>query len=99
MDAKHSHVIDETPLSQITGLADASRTFFRTGKTRPLAWRKTQLRALITALLSNEKAIEAAMHADLRRPQFEAVRVVCQGASSLTHTRTVRVTTGDGGHR
>jgi aldehyde dehydrogenase (NAD+) len=48
------------------------RATFRSGKTRPLAWRKTQLKRLRSLLKENEQALADALHADLKKSYFEA---------------------------
>lgn len=48
------------------------RTFFQSGATRPLEFRRTQLRKLHDALVADESALLAALHADLRKSPQEA---------------------------
>lgn len=48
------------------------RQFFETGQTRPLAFRRAQLQRLQQLIVDNEAQILEALHADLRKPQFEA---------------------------
>lgn len=50
------------------------RETFSTGKTRSLAWRKTQLRALIKLVRDNEEEIFKALHQDLGKHPVEAYR-------------------------
>ncbi|WP_254801948.1 aldehyde dehydrogenase family protein [Kitasatospora sp. SUK 42] len=45
---------------------------FATGRTKPLAWRKAQLRALRRLLVEQEAAFAAALHTDLRKSTTEA---------------------------
>ncbi|MEU3708529.1 aldehyde dehydrogenase family protein [Streptomyces catenulae] len=58
--------------------ADAAATVarlhatFATGRTKPLAWRKAQLRALRRLLVEEEDACTAALHADLGKSATEA---------------------------
>ncbi|MEV4555492.1 aldehyde dehydrogenase family protein [Kitasatospora sp. NPDC049285] len=47
-------------------------TAFASGRTRPLAWRKAQLRALRTLLVEQEAAFAQALHADLGKSATEA---------------------------
>ncbi len=48
------------------------RTFFQTGATRPLEFRRTQLEKLLAALDQNEAALLAALHADLHKSADQA---------------------------
>ena len=48
------------------------RVFFQSGATQPLRFRLAQLRRLHDALLADEPALLAALHADLRKPSQEA---------------------------
>ncbi|MFJ6617870.1 aldehyde dehydrogenase family protein [Kitasatospora sp. NPDC091335] len=50
------------------------RTSFRTGRTRPLAWRTEQLTGLCALLTGHRDEIADALHADLRKPRTEADR-------------------------
>ena len=50
----------------------ALRSHFETGRTRDLAVRGAALKKLRTAIKRNEEALLAAMHADMRKPRFEA---------------------------
>ncbi len=58
--------------AEIRELVERQRRFFRTGKTLELSWRLEMLRRLKAAVLANEKAIEAALAADLGRSEAEA---------------------------
>lgn len=51
---------------------DQLRAAFDAGRTRPLAWRRDQLRRLKTMLVENEKELLAALAADLGKPRVEA---------------------------
>lgn len=48
------------------------RKTFRSGRTRPLAWRVAQLRALRALITENEEALAKALRADLGKSSFEA---------------------------
>ncbi|MFR9793677.1 aldehyde dehydrogenase family protein [Streptomyces sp. MB22_4] len=48
------------------------RATFRTGRTKPLAWRREQLSRLRALLTENGEDIAAALHADLRKSRAEA---------------------------
>ena len=47
------------------------RASFRSGRTRPVAWRRSQLEALKRLLEEEESAIFEALWADLRKPRLE----------------------------
>ncbi|MFE7589756.1 aldehyde dehydrogenase family protein [Kitasatospora sp. NPDC057512] len=47
------------------------RATFRTGRTRPLAWRTDQLAGLRALLTGHREEIADALHADLRKPRAE----------------------------
>lgn len=48
------------------------RAAFRTGRTRPMAWRREQLKRLIKLLRENEEQVLAALKADMGKPMVEA---------------------------
>lgn len=54
-------------------LAELRQTV-KSGKTRGLAWRKKQLKALIELIEDNEDKIFEALYEDLGKPQAEAYR-------------------------
>jgi acyl-CoA reductase-like NAD-dependent aldehyde dehydrogenase len=62
-----------TPVGDIPGIVAATRAAFDAGTTRPLAWRRAQLRAIKALVEENADAFKAALQADLRRPEFECV--------------------------
>jgi aldehyde dehydrogenase (NAD+) len=51
---------------------DAQQIFFRSGATRPIAFRKQMLKRLRQTVERREKDISAALHRDLRKSEFEA---------------------------
>jgi aldehyde dehydrogenase (NAD+) len=55
-----------------TAAIQRQRTFFQSGGTRSLEFRRAQLRRLHEALEANESALLAALHADLRKSAHEA---------------------------
>jgi aldehyde dehydrogenase (NAD+) len=55
------------------GVADELRQTFDRGVTRPLAWRRVQLQALIRMFEENEDAIVKATATDLGKPPMEAL--------------------------
>ncbi|MFI6365223.1 aldehyde dehydrogenase family protein [Nocardia sp. NPDC050630] len=68
------------------------RNTFQRGITRPLRWRRDQLRALRRLLLDNEDALTAALHDDLHKSATEALMteigvVVTEIEHTLSHLR------------
>jgi aldehyde dehydrogenase (NAD+) len=61
-----------SPISEIPDLVARLRTTFDSGKTRPLAWRREQLKALIALTSENGDRLVAALQADLGKPEVEA---------------------------
>ncbi len=51
---------------------ELQRAFFRTGATRPLEFRRTQLQAFADAIGRHEQALFDALHADLRKSPHQA---------------------------
>ncbi|KAK3316717.1 Aldehyde/histidinol dehydrogenase [Apodospora peruviana] len=62
-----------TALDIIPALASNARQTFRTNKTKSLKWRLTQLRKLYWALEDMKPQLLAALAADLRKSDYEAV--------------------------
>jgi aldehyde dehydrogenase (NAD+) len=58
--------------SEIPALVAELRRSFESGRTRPIAWRLDQLRALAAMLEEREEVFHQALHADLGKPPFEA---------------------------
>ncbi len=61
-----------TPIADLPGIIASARAAFAAGTTKPLSWRRAQLYALARLVEENQAAILEALHADLRKPQFEA---------------------------
>ncbi|MGH4032040.1 aldehyde dehydrogenase family protein [Actinomycetota bacterium Odt1-20B] len=59
-------------MSDISAAVSTLRDTFRSGRTRPLAWRKAQLAALRALFTEHREAIADALHADLRKPRPES---------------------------
>ena len=59
-------------VSDIQGIVDAQRKFFRTGTTLDVNWRLAQLRRLRDEVIAREKDFEEALHKDLGRSATEA---------------------------
>lgn len=60
-----------TPTSIIADIYQRQRTYFASGATRSVAFRRQQLQRLKDAILTYQAAIVAAAKADLGRPEFE----------------------------
>ena len=78
---------NETDIKEIEKVVSNLRTNFDTGRTKPLAWRVQQLKALRTLLSENEKRLSDALTKDLHRPYFEAFGMpistrICNWSSS-----------------
>ena len=63
----------ETPLADIPRIVEAARVTFNSGKTKSIAWRVSQLNALVAMVQENKDAMTAALQSDLHRPTFECV--------------------------
>ncbi|MFH8989743.1 aldehyde dehydrogenase family protein [Streptomyces sp. NPDC017940] len=63
-----------TPAEDPATLVARLRATFRTGRTRPLAWRRQQLTRLRDMLTEHREDIADALHADLGKPRAEAYR-------------------------
>lgn len=59
-------------LDEISGLAQKLRDVFRSGRTKDVAWRKEQLKAIQAMLQENTKRFEEALAADMGKPGLEA---------------------------
>lgn len=57
--------------TNIPELVAGLRALFRTGRTRPIAWRRQQLRALEALMKDKESVFLDALAADLGKPRFE----------------------------
>ncbi|MCA6091196.1 aldehyde dehydrogenase family protein [Streptomyces sp. SCA3-4] len=64
------HPTAEQPADVVARL----RATFRTGRTKPTAWRTAQLRRLRAMLTENDAALVAALHEDLGKSAYEAFR-------------------------
>ena len=58
--------------ANISGTFRAQQDFFRSGATRPYAFRKAQLLRLLKSIQDNEQLISQALYKDLRKSEFEA---------------------------
>ncbi|MEU3845024.1 aldehyde dehydrogenase family protein [Streptomyces sp. NPDC028635] len=66
-------MVNQTP-EQISATVARLRTTFRTGRTKPVAWRTAQLHALRAMLTDQGAELAAALHADLGKSEPEAYR-------------------------
>lgn len=83
-------LLDYTPISSIPSIVASVHAVFNSGRTKPLEWRRAQLRGIIAFATENEDAIIAALAADLRRPTFDAVAqevllLVTEAREALAH--------------
>ncbi len=70
--AQSSVLGPSTPIGSIAGVVDGVRAEFRSGRTKPIAWRKQILRQLRNLLVTHESALLAALASDLGKPNLEA---------------------------
>ncbi|TFK38204.1 aldehyde dehydrogenase [Crucibulum laeve] len=75
-----------TPLDEITQLHSTLRSTFRTGKLKPIAYRKYQILQLAYLIKDNAERFEEALASDLGRPKFESRFVEIN--PSLTEIKT-----------
>jgi aldehyde dehydrogenase (NAD+) len=61
-----------TPIQEIDGIVDRARGAFRSGLTRPIAWREETLVRLRSLLRERSSDLEAALAEDLGKPGLEA---------------------------
>jgi len=90
LDKGGKHDLVYTSSVAIPGIVASTRAAFESGRTKPLSWRKAQLRAVRALVLENEAAITAAIAADLHRPQWESVvaelvAVAAEANDALSH--------------
>ncbi len=72
MDAPQITEARRPGVDQIPALVDELRRTFHTGRTRPLAWRREQLRRLAQMMSEREEIFIEALREDLGRPRFES---------------------------
>ncbi len=78
MAGKKIDIFAPTPIDEIAGIVAGARAAFVKGKTRPISWRKDQLKRIVRMMEENHDAIVAACLADLRKPEFEgSIMEVC----------------------
>ena len=57
----------------ITLIVQHQKDFFKSQKTKDVAYRKASLKRLSVELMKREKDITNALHADFRKPEFESI--------------------------
>jgi len=62
-----------TDVERIPGTVEGLRRSFASGRTRPLAWRREQLKALRAMMVEHGDELVAALQADLGKPVLEAL--------------------------
>lgn len=89
-----------SPAASVPAQVAAVRKVYASGRTRPVAWRKAQLKALMRMLSEREQEFAAALQADLGKNALEAYLTEisitrAEAAHALKHladwTRTTRV--------
>jgi aldehyde dehydrogenase (NAD+) len=74
-------------VSSIAGQVAAIRAYFKTGVTRPIEWRKTQLTALKQLILENQSSIGEALEADLAKSEEETwISEIGYSLADIDHT-------------
>ena len=77
----------EASTTDAAALVERLRTSWSTGRTRPIGWRKAQLRRLRDLISENESSMVEALGADLGRPRYEAVLAEVQSViNEIDHT-------------
>ena len=64
--------VPSSPIDEIAPLVARLRKTFESGRTKPLAWRRAQLEALIRFAKENSDALVEALQADMGKPELEA---------------------------
>jgi len=64
--------VPTSPIDEIAPMVARLRKTFDSGKTRPLAWRRGQIEALMRFAKENGDALVAALQADMGKPELEA---------------------------
>jgi aldehyde dehydrogenase (NAD+) len=70
--AIHPAHTPSSPIDEIPELVAGLRKTFDSGRTRPLAWRREQLKALLAFTRENSDRLVKALQADLGKPEMEA---------------------------
>jgi len=64
--------VDPTPMAEISAMVDTARAIHRSGRSRPIEWRRQTLRRLRDLMVEHEDRLVAALDADLGKPGVEA---------------------------
>lgn len=64
--------VPNSPIDEIAPIVARLRATFDSGKTKPLAWRRSQLEALIRFAKENADVLVEALQADMGKPELEA---------------------------
>jgi len=60
-------------MADFTGVIQSARNAFKTGRTKDIAWRKSQLKAVDRMLTENEEVFLSALKADLNKPVQDSI--------------------------
>jgi len=83
----HPETTISTPLSSIDSAVTGAQRIFRSGRTKPLQWRREQLESLLRMLEERATDIHAAMDADLGKNDVDShLTEVLAVKSELKHT-------------
>ncbi|KOB70790.1 Aldehyde dehydrogenase isoform 2 [Operophtera brumata] len=80
IDSEHSKIMEEGPANtcicitcSFSQVVDRARDAFNRGVTKPVEWRRKQLKSLLRMYEENHNAMVEALNKDLRRSKMEAV--------------------------
>lgn len=73
MSAAEPYPVPSTDIGSIPDTVARARAAFDSGRTRPLDWRREQLRKLRAMVVENADELVAALRADLSKPELEAL--------------------------
>ncbi len=73
LNQNHIYNTTNSPNMEIPAIVDNQRVFFKSQKTKDIAFRKGSLKRLYSELLEREKDIAKALYDDFRKPEFESV--------------------------
>ncbi len=67
-----TETLERPAVAKFASIVRAQRDYFNTGATKPLAFRKEQLKKLKNAIRKHEQALLAALKTDLNKPELES---------------------------
>ncbi|KAJ8969206.1 hypothetical protein NQ317_012669 [Molorchus minor] len=73
LSSSHKVIDIEFEPKEVGELVSRTRRVFRSNRTKPVAFRKDQLRGLLRFLEEREEELCEALHKDLRKPKLEAI--------------------------